>query len=130
VALDIDYAPVQRFLRGKGNRVKQKIELSPLLPDPFEHLFGLSFGIHIEWHEDWRLELPRQRLDVLLCLFVQIGDRKLRAQGPERLGAPPCDRLIVGDSDDQSLSSLQRNFGLWKYRNCHDAFSRFGLEDA
>ena len=109
--------------------MKQKIELSPLLLDPLEHLFGLPFGIHIERHEDRRLELLRQRLDVLSCPFVQIGDRKLRAQGPKRLGASPCDRLIVGDPDDQSLSSLQRNLGLWKYRNCHDALSRFGLED-
>ena len=109
--------------------MQQEIEPAPFLLDALEHLFGLPFGIHVERHEDRRLELLRQRFDMLLCPFVQIGDRELRAQRPKRLGASPRDRLIVGDADDQSLSSLQRNLGLWKYGNCHDALSRFGLED-
>ena len=109
--------------------MQQKIKLSPLLGDPFEHLFGLSFGVYIERHEDRRLKRLRQRLDMLLGPFVQIGDSEVRPEGPKRLGTSPCDRLIVGDTDDQSLPALQRNFGFWKYGDCHDALSRFKPED-
>ena len=109
--------------------MQQEVEPAPFLLDALEHLFGLSFGSDVERHEDRRLELLRQRLDMLLGLVVQIGDREVGAQGPKRLGAAPRDRLIVGDADDQSLSSLQRNLGLWKYGNGHDALSRFGLAE-
>ena len=37
--------------------------------------------------------------------------------------------LIVGIANDQSFPSLQRDPGLRKYGNCHDALSCFGLEE-
>ena len=80
--------------------MKQEIELAPLLRDPLEHLFGLAFDHDVEWHEDRRFQRLGQRLDVLFGLFVQIGDGKVGPQRTKRLGAAPCDRLIVGNADD------------------------------
>ena len=54
----------------------------------------------------------RQRLDVLLGLFVQIGDGEIGPERTKRLGAAPGDRLVVGDADDQPLLALQRDLGL------------------
>ena len=126
---DINHAPVQRLLRRERDRVEQEIEPAPLLLDTLEHLFGLPFGVHIQRHEDRRLELLRQRFDVLSRAFVEIGYRKLRAQRPERLRTPPSDRLIVGDADNETLSSLQRYLGFRKYWDGHDVLSRLKVGD-
>src|SRR5205085_7117825 len=75
-----------------------------------------------------RLTLHRQWFDMLLCPFVQIGDRQLAAQCSKRLGASPCDRLVIGYSNDESLAPFQSHFGFWKYGNRHDALSRFELK--
>src|SRR5437868_15457743 len=124
VALNVDHPSVQRLLRGERDRVKQKIESAPLLLDALERLFHLSFSSHVERHEDRRLKLLRQRFDMFLCPVVQISDRQFRAKGPKRFRAPPSDRLIIGDADNETFSSLQRNLGFRKYWNAHDSLSR------
>ena len=52
---------------------------------------------------------------------------KIGAERAKCLGAAPCDRSIVGNSDDQTFSPLQRNLGLREYGNCHDTL--FSLVD-
>src|SRR5262245_36903061 len=114
---------MQRVLRLKFDRIQQEVELAPLLPDVLEHLLHLPFDGDIEWQEDRSLQILGERLDMLLRLLVQIGDRQLSAQRAKSLGAAPGNRLVVGDADDQSLASLERNLGLGKYGDIHDAFS-------
>src|SRR4051812_5923087 len=99
---------MQRLLRGERDRVKQEIEPAPVLLDALEHLFGLTFGAHVQRHENGRLKLLRERFNMLPCPIVQIGDCQLRAQPSERLSTAPCDRLIIGYSNNESLSSFQR----------------------
>ena len=56
--------------------------------------------------------LTRERLDEFLGLFVEIGDRELRAERAKCLGAAPGDRMLVGDADDQAaLAFEQRRLG-------------------
>ncbi len=109
--------------------MKQEVELSPLLLDPLEYLFGFTFDHDVERHEDRRLQRLGQRLDVLLGLFVQIGDGKVGTERTKRLGASPRDGLIVGDADDQPLLALQRDLGLGINRDIHDTLSRFWFDD-
>src|ERR1044072_6532736 len=109
--------------------MKQEVELTPLLPDPLENLFGFTLDHDVEWHADRRLQCLRQRLDVRPRLFVQIGHGKIGSQCAKRLCATPCDRLIVGDADDQPLLALQRNLGLGEYRDVHDTLSRSKFGD-
>ncbi len=103
--------------------MQQEVELAPLLLDPLEHLLHLAFDHDVERHEDRRFQRLRQRLDVFLRLFVQIGDGEVGPQRTKRLGAAPRDRLIVGDADDQALLALERDLGLGKNRDIHDALS-------
>src|SRR5262249_42747715 len=104
--------------------MQQEIELAPFLFDMFENLLHLPFGHDVEWQEYRGFQILGERLDVLLCLLVQIGDGKLRAECAKRLGAAPGNRLIVGNADDQSLAALERDLGLGKYRDAHDILSR------
>ena len=115
VATDVHHASVQRLLRREGDRMQQEVELAPFLLDSFEHLLHLALDHDVQRHEDRRLQCLRERLDMLLGAFVQIGDGEI---GPERtkgLGAAPGDRLVVGDADDQALLALQRDLGIGKY---------------
>jgi hypothetical protein len=105
--------------------MQQEVELAPLLLDLFEHLFGFAFDHDVERHEDRRFERLGQRLDVLLGLFVEIGDREVGAQRAKRLGAAPRDGLIIGNTDNQPLLALQRDLGFGKHRDVHDTLSRF-----
>ena len=118
VAVDIDHAPVQRAFRGIRDRVQQEIELAPFLPDPFEHLFHLAFGVDVERHEDRRFQHFGKRFDMLPGTLVQIGDGEIGSQRAKRLGAAPGDRLIVGDADDQSLLSFQSDAGIRDRPEC------------
>src|SRR5579871_168524 len=119
---------MQRLLWRKRDRMQQKIELAPFLLDVLEHLLHLPFHGDVERQEYRSLKVFCERLDVLLRFLVQIGDGKLRSQRTKRLGTPPGDRLVVGDTDDQALASLERNLGLGKYGNVHDAFSLAWVE--
>src|ERR1700752_1886661 len=103
--------------------MKQKIELAPLLCDALEHLLHLPFDGDVERQEDRGVQVLCERLHVFLRLVVQIGDGEIRAERPKSLGTAPCDRLVVGNADDETLASLERNLGLGKYGNGHDALS-------
>jgi hypothetical protein len=103
VAADVDHAPMKRFLREEGDRMQQKVELSPFLPYAFEHLLRLSFDHDIQRLEDRRFQSLRQRLDVLFGALVQIGHGEVGAERAKRLGAPPGHRPVVGDADDQAF---------------------------
>src|SRR5712671_2193220 len=129
VVVDIDHAPVQGLLRRKRDGMKQEIELAPFLLDPLEDLLELSFGVDVKRHEDWSFEFLGERLDMLFGTIVKIGDGEIRAQGPKRLSAAPSNRLIVGDPDDQTLSSFQGDLGFGIDRYCHDTLVCFWPED-
>ena len=64
-------------------------------------------AMHVHRHEDRRLDLAGQRLDVGLRLVVEVGDRELGAEGAEGAGAAPGDRAVVGDADDQALLAFE-----------------------
>src|SRR5262249_11054083 len=123
VARNVDDAAMQRIFRRKRDRVQQKIELAPFLLDVLEYLLDLAFDGDVERQKYRRFQVFCQRLDVLPRLLVQISDGKLGSQRPKRLGAAPGDRLVVGDTDDQALASLERDLGFREYGNGHDALS-------
>src|SRR5262249_43149578 len=57
-------------------------------------------------------QLAGERLHMGLRLVVEIGHGDLGAEGVERLGAAPGDRMLVGDADDEPLLALeQRRLG-------------------
>ena len=65
---------------------------------------------------------------MLFGTLVQIGHGEI---GPERtkgLGAPPGDRLVVGDADDQAFLALQGDLGIREYGN-HDTLACLALDD-
>ena len=98
----VDDAPLQRLLGREGDGMDDEIELAPLLGDALEHRLHLAGRVHVERHEDRRFQLLRQRLDIFLCLLVEIGDGELGAERAEGLGAAPGDRVLVGDADDEA----------------------------
>ena len=55
-----------------------EIQLAPFLGDAFEHRLHLAQRAHVERHQDRRLDLARKRLDIFLCLVVEVRDRNLR----------------------------------------------------
>ena len=65
---------------------------------------------------------------MLLRPFIQIGDGEISPERTKGLGASPCDRLVVGDADDQAFFALQGNLGIREYGN-HDTLSCLGLGD-
>src|SRR3974390_3340163 len=87
--------------------MKDEIERTPLLADRVESGFELSILQHVERQEQRRFEFARERFDEALRLVVEIGDGEFCAEPPERLGAPPGDRLVVGDSYDQALLAFE-----------------------
>ena len=108
LARDVDDAPLQRVFRGKRDRVHGKVEPAPVLADALENRLHLAPFAHVERHHDRRLELASERLDVFLCLVVEIGDRELGSQRAERLGAAPSDRIFIGNADDEAFFALEQ----------------------
>jgi len=53
-----------------------------------------------------RFKLTRQRLHIRLGFLVEIGRRQLGPERAERFGATPCDRVIVGDANDEAFLVL------------------------
>ena len=90
------------------DRVNEAIEPVPLRGDFVEDRLHLPWLRHVERHDDARLELFRERLDVFLRLVVDVSDRNVRSERSERLGATPGDRAFVRDSDDQTLFALEQ----------------------
>ena len=72
-----------------------------------EQRLELALPTQVERCHQLGLELPGQRLDVRLGLLVEVGDRQLRAQPAERLGAAPGDRLVVGDAGDEAPATFE-----------------------
>src|SRR5512144_1068749 len=103
----VDDASLQRVLGREGDRVDDKIELAPVLGDTFEYRLHLAGRAHVERKHDLGLELLGERLDVFLCLVVEIGDRELGPERAKRLSAAPGNRLIVGDADDETLLAFE-----------------------
>ena len=85
-----------------------EIQLSPILRDAVEHRFHLAFLHHVQRQEQFGLDLARERLDVGLGLVGQVGDRKLGSERTEGAGTAPCDRLVVGDTDDQAALAFEQ----------------------
>jgi len=103
VARAVREAAVQIRFRREGDGVERKIDLAPALTHGLEDRLQLAGHLHVAGQEDRRLELARQRLDIGLCLVVEIGDGELRPHGSERLRASPGDGVLVGDAEHQAL---------------------------
>ena len=104
----VDDAALQRLLGREGDGVDDKIELAPVLGDTFEDRLHLAGRAHVERHHDRSFQLAGERLDVFLRLVVEIGHRQLRPERPERLGAAPRDRLVVGNADDEAPLAFEQ----------------------
>ena len=100
--------PASVSLRRKGDRMHDEIELAPFGRDPLEHRLELALGHHVHRHEDRCLDLARQRLDMRLCLVVEIGDREIGAEGAKGSGTAPGDRVVIGDADDETLAAFEQ----------------------
>ena len=100
-------AAAERVLGREGDRVDEEVELAPVGGDAVEDGFELAVGHDVHRHEDRRLDLAGQRLDMGLRLLVEVGDRELGAEGAEGAGAAPGDRAVVGDADDQALLAFE-----------------------
>ena len=104
----VDDPALQRLLGREGDGVNDEIEAAPFLGDALKNRLQLTRSAHIERHHDRRFELARQRLDIFLCLVIEIGDREFRPERPKGLGAAPGDRLIIGDADDQTPLAFEQ----------------------
>src|SRR5262245_42772004 len=98
---------MQSLLWCEGDRMDDEIQLSPILRDALEHRLHLSRNLRIEGHDYFCIKFARQRFNVLLCFVIEIRDGQLRAQSSKCRGAPPCDRLLICDTDNQSLLPLE-----------------------
>src|SRR5262245_33245095 len=87
--------------------MNERVEAPPFRRDPLEHRFRLPRLRDVQWHDDLRFELFRQRGDELLGLLVEVGHCELGAERAQPFCAAPGDRLLVGDADDQGLASLK-----------------------
>ena len=96
--------PPRASLVEKAIEWTRKSSLPQSCGDAVEDRLELAVGHHVHRHEDRRLDLAGQRLDVRLRLVVEVGDRELGAEGAEGAGAAPGDRAVVGDADDQALA--------------------------
>ena len=65
---------------------------------------------------------------MLLGALVQKGHSEISPERAKGLGAPPGNRLVVGDTDDQAFLALQGDLGIREYGN-HDTLSCVGLDD-
>src|SRR5262245_19910782 len=83
------------------------IELAPILLYPRKSGFQLALDPDIKRHEDRGTDLPGQRLDIRFRLVVEVGHRQVGTEGSKGLGAPPCDRLVVGDTGHERLTALE-----------------------
>ena len=97
--------------------MQQKIQLPPVRGDPFKYLLRLTLDHDVERYEDRRLQCLCKRLDVLFRALVQIGHGKFGTERTKCLGAPPSDRLIVGDTYDQAFLAFQSDLGIRKFGN-------------
>src|SRR6201998_276281 len=55
-----------------------------------------------------------------LAFLFLLGTAGAAAQCTKCLSAAPCDRLIIGDADDQTLAAFEGDLGLGKNRDVHD----------
>src|ERR1700692_391110 len=91
----------------EGDRVNKDIETAPWFGDLPEYRCELSGYGDVEGQEYRRLETGRQRLYIGPGLVVEIGDRDLGADRPERLGTAIGNRMLVGDADDERAAASQ-----------------------
>ena len=73
-----------------------------------EDRLHLAGRVDVERHEDRRLQLAGERLDVFLRLVVEIGHGELGPERAKRLGAAPRDRLLVGNPDDETRLAFEQ----------------------
>src|ERR1700756_1896785 len=88
--------------------MNEKVQLSPLLGDAVEHRFRLALDTGIQRHENGGLQFTGKRLDELLRLVIEVGDPELGPERAERLGAAPCNGIVVGDADDQPTFAFEQ----------------------
>src|SRR6476646_932041 len=123
IPLHVDDPTLQGFPRGESDGMDEKIQLSPILFNACENGFELSRFAHVQGHDDWRLELLSKRLDMLFGFVVEIGDGEVCTQCAEGLCAAPGNGLVVGDADDETLFSFERDPRFRKDWNIHATLS-------
>ncbi|MCY1436134.1 hypothetical protein D9M71_522490 [compost metagenome] len=118
----VEQAALQVFLRRPCDGVHQDVQLPPVPFDLGEHRLQLAGPGDVQRHEDRRVQLPGQRLDMGAGLVVGVGDGHLGAQFGECPGAAVGDRVFVGHADHQGLGALERRAGDFQ---SHVHFPRF-----
>ena len=108
LAAGVDELAFQRFLRRKGHRVQQQMQLAELLADRLEDAGDLLVLGHIAG-QDQRVGAERagQFLDVFLEAFALVGEGELRARLVPGLRDGPGDGAFVGDAEDDSEFSSE-----------------------
>ena len=94
---------------GGANAIEctRKSSLPHFLAISLEYGFHLAVLSDVQWHEDRRFQGVGQRLNEPFCLVGAICDGDLGSERAERLGAPPADRSIIGDADDEPPLALE-----------------------
>jgi hypothetical protein len=70
--------------------------------------FHLAGRIDIKRHNDRCFKFSCEGLDVFFCFVIEISDGKLCPESSKSFGAPPRDRILVGDSDDESPFAFEK----------------------
>src|SRR6516162_2964117 len=88
--------------------MNHEIELAPFLANLFENGLHLTFDAHVKWHQNGCLQLVRERFDMFSCFLVQIRGGDLCTQPAKRLLAAPGDRLIIGNTNNETLLAFEQ----------------------
>src|SRR5690349_9586944 len=92
---------------GEGDGMEKKIEPAPALAQGVEDRLKLARLPEITGQDDVRAKAFRQRPDMGLRLFVEVGDREIRTHFTERPSAAVGDAVLVGDAHNEAALSLE-----------------------
>src|SRR4051812_8971171 len=84
-----------------------KIETVPLASDAFKDRFHLPRRIHVERHHNPCIQFTGERLNMFLCLVVEISNREFRTECPEGFGATPGNRILVSNANDKAFLAFE-----------------------
>jgi len=113
----VDHPTVEILLRREGDRVQQEIEATPAFLHLAEKRLEFAGDAYIARRSPFDAELVDDRLDPVLCLFVEIGGGKPGAAPGKCLRASCRDAMFVCDPDDEAALAGQI------YKRCHWAVS-------
>ena len=101
--------------RGVGDRVDEEVDRAELLLGPLHNRGDLFVAAGIHRHEELRVWLRvgehRDTAPVPLPLVVgavgEVGEADLPPLGEDLLGNRPSDRVVVGDTEDDTFKSVE-----------------------